>query len=326
VAKLAPSDLAQVLSKMPSQDFSTDVLVGFETSDDAGVFRLNDTLALVQTVDFFTPIADEPEIYGRIAAVNSLNDVYAMGGVPISALSIVCYPQNGDWEVLGGIILGGQKALNEENVVVLGGHSVDDQEIKFGYAVTGTIDPKKIVKNSGAKAGDVLVLTKPIGTGVISTGIKFEKVSETTKAAALKTMTTSAREASKIMQELGANGCTDITGFGLLGHAFEMAKASNVTLKIDSKKVTLLPDVLDLIGQKMLTRGDKNNRTYVGGTVKFKSEISKEMQSALFDPQTAGGLLISLEADKAEHFVSKIAGAEIIGRVESYKKLLIEVE
>jgi selenide,water dikinase len=326
VAKLAPSDLAQVLSKMPSQDFSTDVLVGFETSDDAGVFRLNNTLALVQTVDFFTPIADEPEIYGRIAAVNSLNDVYAMGGVPISALSIVCYPQNGDWEVLGEIILGGQKALNEENVVVLGGHSVDDQEIKFGYAVTGTIDPKKIVKNSGAKAGDVLVLTKPIGTGVISTGIKFEKVSETTKAAALKTMTTSAREASKIMQELGANGCTDITGFGLLGHAFEMAKASNVTLKIDSKKVTLLPDVLDLIGQKMLTRGDKNNRTYVGGTVKFKSEVSKEMQSALFDPQTAGGLLISLEADKSEHFVSKIAGAEIIGRVESYKKLLIEVE
>ncbi len=326
MAKLAPSDLAQVLSKMPSQDFSTDVLVGFETSDDAGVFRLNDTLALVQTVDFFTPIADEPEIYGRIAAVNSLNDVYAMGGVPISALSIVCYPQNGDWEVLGEIILGGQKALNEENVVVLGGHSVDDQEIKFGYAVTGTIDPKKIVKNSGAKAGDVLVLTKPIGTGVISTGIKFEKVSETTKAAALKTMTTSAREASKIMQELGANGCTDITGFGLLGHAFEMAKASNVTLKIDSKKVTLLPDVLDLIGQKMLTRGDKNNRTYVGGTVKFKSEVSKEMQSALFDPQTAGGLLISLEADKSEHFVSKIAGAEIIGRVESYKKLLIEVE
>ena len=311
---------------MPSQDFSTDVLVGFETSDDAGVFRLNDTLALVQTVDFFTPIADEPEIYGRIAAVNSLNDVYAMGGVPISALSIVCYPQNGDWEVLGEIILGGQKALNEENVVILGGHSVDDKEIKFGYAVTGTIDPKKIVKNSGAKAGDVLVLTKPIGTGIISTGIKFEKVSETTEAAALKTMTTSAREASKIMQELGANGCTDITGFGLLGHAFEMAKASNVTLKIDSKKVTLLPDVLDLIGQKMLTRGDKNNRSYVGGTVKFKSEISKEMQSALFDPQTAGGLLISLEADKAEHFGSKIAGAEIIGRVESYKKLLIEVE
>jgi len=311
---------------MPSQDFSTDVLVGFETSDDGGVFRLNDTLALVQTVDFFTPIADEPEIYGRIAAVNSLNDVYAMGGVPISALSIVCYPQKGDWEVLGEIILGGQKALNEENVVVLGGHSVDDQEIKFGYAVTGTIDPKKIVKNSGAKAGDVLVLTKPIGTGVISTGIKFEKVSETTKAAALKTMTTSARDASKIMQEIGANGCTDITGFGFLGHTYEMAKASNVTLKIDSKKVSLLPDVLDLIEQKMLTRGDKNNRNYVGDTVKFKNDIAKEMQSALFDPQTAGGLLISLEADKAEYFINKVADAKIIGRVESYKEFFIEVE
>ncbi len=326
MAKLAPSDLAQVLSKMPSQNFSTDVLVGFETSDDAGVFRLNDTLALVQTIDFFTPIADEAEIYGRIAAVNSLNDIYAMGGVPISALSIVCYPQKGDWEILGEIMLGGQKALNEENVVVLGGHSVDDQEIKFGYAITGTIDPKKIVKNSGAKAGDVLILTKPIGTGVISTGIKFEKVSKMTTAAALKTMTTSAREASKIMQEIGANGCTDITGFGLLGHSYEMAKASNVTLRIDSKKVAFLPDVLDLIEQNMLTRGDKNNRTYVGDTVKFKSEISKEMQSALFDPQTAGGLLISLEADKAEHFVSKFADAKIIGRVESYKKFLIEVE
>ncbi len=311
---------------MPSQDFSTDVLVGFETSDDAGVFRLTDTLALVQTVDFFTPIADEPEIYGRIAAINSLNDVYAMGGVPISALSIVCYPQKGDWEVLGKIILGGQKALNEENVVVLGGHSVDDQEIKFGYAITGTIDPKKIVKNSGARAGDVLILTKPIGTGVISTGIKFEKLSEETKEAALKTMTTSAREASKIMQEIGANGCTDITGFGLLGHAYEMAKASNVTLKIESEKVSLLPDVLDLIEQKMLTRGDKNNRAYVGDTAKFKIEISKEMQSALFDPQTAGGLLISLEADKAEHFISKITDAKIIGRVESYKEFLIKVE
>jgi selenide,water dikinase len=207
VAKLAPSDLAQVLSKLPKQDFSTDVIVGFETSDDAGVFRLNEQTALVQTVDFFTPIADEPEIYGRIAAINSLNDIYAMGGTPVSALSIVCYPQKGDWDVLGKIMLGGQTALNEENVVVLGGHSVDDREMKFGYAITGIIDPKKVIKNSGAKAGDVLVLTKPIGTGVISTGIKFEKASEKAKNASLKIMTTSARKASKTMQELGANGC-----------------------------------------------------------------------------------------------------------------------
>ena len=311
---------------MPAQNFSTDVLVSFETSDDAGVFRLNETTALVQTVDFFTPVADEPEIYGRIAAVNSLNDVYAMGGTPLSALSIVCYPQKGDWEVLGEIMLGGQKALNEENVVVIGGHSVDDQEIKFGYAVTGVINPNKIVRNSGAKAGDVLVLTKPIGTGVISTGIKFEKAGEKAKNAALKTMTISAREASKVMQELGANGCTDITGFGLLGHVYEMAKGCGLTFTVDSEKIPLLPDVLDLIEQKMLTRGDKNNRVYVGDTVKFGNNVVGEMQSALFDPQTAGGLLVSLEESKAEEFVKRIEGAKIIGRVEAYKDFLIKVK
>ncbi len=301
------------------------MIVGFETSDDAGVFRLNENLALVQTVDFFTPIADDPELYGQIAAVNSLNDVYAMGGTPISALSIVCYPQKGDWDVLGKILLGGQRALNAENVVVIGGHSVDDQEMKFGYAVTGLIHPEKVVKNSGAKAGDVLVLTKPIGTGVISTGIKYEKASPTTIDAAMKAMTTSAAQPSKIMQEVGANGCTDITGFGLLGHAFEMAKGSKVTLKIESKEVPLLPEVLELIQQKMLTRGDRNNRIYVGETVKIIESVSKEMQSALFDPQTAGGLLISLGQRNAEELLKKVEGAKIIGRVETFKDYLIEV-
>ena len=324
MAKLAPSDLAQVLSKLPKQN-NENVIVGFDTSDDAGVFRLNDETALVQTVDFFTPIADEPEIYGQIAAINALNDVYAMGGIPISALSIVCYPQKGDWEVLGQILLGGQKAMNAENVVVLGGHSVDDQEMKFGYAVTGIVDPKRVIKNSEAKAGDVLILTKPIGTGVISTGIKFGKASRKAKNASLKTMTISAREASKVMQETGANACTDITGFGLLGHAFEMAKASNVTFKIESATVPLLLDVLELIGQKMLTRGDKNNRIYVGETVNFDKSISSEMQSALFDPQTAGGLLISLDEEKAEQFIKKMKSAVIIGKVEKYKDKLIEV-
>ncbi len=324
MAKLAPSDLAQVLSKLPNQE-NENVIVGFETSDDAGVFRLNDETALVQTVDFFTPVADEPEIYGQIAAINSLNDIYAMGGKPLTALSIVCYPQNGDWNVLGEILLGGQKALNAENVVVLGGHSVDDQEIKFGYSVTGIIDPKRVIKNSGAKAGDILVLTKPIGTGIISTGIKFEKASQRAKEAALKTMTSSAREASKVMMDIGANACTDITGFGLLGHTFEMAKASNLTFKIDSEKVPLLPDVLSLIEQKMLTRGDRNNRVYVGETIKFDQNVSSEMQSALYDPQTAGGLLISMEETKAESFIEKMGTAVVIGRVESFTGKLIEV-
>lgn len=324
MAKLAPGDLAQVLSKLPKQN-NENVIVGFDTSDDAGVFRLNDDLALVQTVDFFTPIADEPETYGRIAAINSLNDIYAMGGKPISALSIVCYPQKGDWEILGEILLGGQKALNEEDVVVLGGHSVDDQEIKFGYCITGIIEPNKVIKNSGAKTGDILILTKPIGTGVISTGIKFQKASETAKTAALKTMTRSAKNASEVMREIGANGCTDITGFGLLGHAYEMAKASNVTFKIKSEDVPLLPDVLELIEKKMLTRGDKNNRTYVGDTVKISEKVSKEMQSALFDPQTAGGLLISLEEEKASNFLNLVKDAQVIGRVEEFQDYLIEV-
>lgn len=324
MAKLAPSDLAQVLSKLPKQN-NENVIVGYETSDDAGVFRLNDETALVQTVDFFTPVADEPEIYGKIAAINSLNDIYAMGGTPLTALSLVCYPQKGDWSVLGEILLGGQKVMNAENVVILGGHSIDDQEMKFGYSVTGIIDPKRVIKNSGAKAGDVLVLTKPIGTGVISTGIKFEKASEKAKEAALKTMTTSAREASKKMQEMVVNACTDITGFGLLGHAFEMAKASRVTLKIESEKVPLLPDVLDLIEQKMLTRGDRNNRIYVGETVRIEEKVSSEMQSALYDPQTAGGLLISLEESKAASIIEELETAVIIGRVEEFKEKLIEV-
>lgn len=324
MAKLAPGDLAQVLSKLPKQN-SEKIIVGFENADDAGVFRLDDERALVQTVDFFTPIADDPEIYGQIAAINSLNDIYAMGGMPLTALSIVCYPQKGDWEILGKILAGGQKAMNAENVVVLGGHSVDDQEIKFGYAVTGIVDIKQLTTNAGAKKGDVLVLTKRLGTGVISTGIKFQKASDEAMEASLKTMTTSARKASIAMQEIGVNGCTDITGFGLIGHAFEMAKASKVTFKIESGNIPLLPDVLELIEQKMLTRGDKNNRVYVGETVKIEESVSKQMQSALFDPQTAGGLLISVEESKVKELQSKLEESWIVGKVEEYRDYLIEV-
>lgn len=302
------------------------MIVGFETSDDAGVFKISDETALVQTVDFFTPVADDPETYGRIAAVNSLNDIYAMGGTPVTALSIVCYPQKGDWKVLGEIMLGGQKALNEENVVVLGGHSVDDKEIKFGYAVTGIVETNRVITNAGARSGDVLVLTKPIGTGVISTGIKFQKAKSGAIKAALDTMTISAAKASKEMRDLGANACTDITGFGLLGHAYEMAKASGVTMKIKAENVPLLPDVLELIDQKMLTRGDKNNRLYVGDTVNIRETVSGIMQSALFDPQTAGGLLISLAKDKAEILTDRLPEAKVIGKVEEFSSSLIEVE
>jgi selenide,water dikinase len=324
VAKLAPSDLAQVLSKLPKQ-VNENVIVGFETADDAGVFRLSDDIALVQTLDFFTPVADDPEMYGRIAAVNSLNDVYAMGGTPLSALSMVCYPQKGDWDVLEKILRGGQAAMTEAGVPIIGGHSVDDKEMKFGYAVTGIVHPDKVVRNSGAKPGDVLVLTKAIGTGAINTAIKRGVASPETEAAAVRTMTTSAAAASKVMQQLGANGCTDVTGFGLLGHAFEMAKGSGVTIIIDSKRVPLLPDALELISQGMLTRGDRNNRTYVGETVKIAPGVSGEMQSALFDPQTAGGLLISMTPENAERFVTVVEGSVIIGDVTIAGKYCIEV-
>lgn len=324
MAKLAPSDLAQVLSKLPPQN-SENVIVGFETSDDAGVFRLSDEVGLVQTVDFFTPVADDPEMYGYIAAINSLNDVYAMGGTPISALSIVCYPQKGDWDVLGQILKGGQTAMNAAGVVIIGGHSVDDKEMKFGYAVTGTVHPERVITNAGAQPGDVLVLTKPIGTGAINTAIKHGKASSEAEAAAIAAMSASSAEASRVMRSVGANACTDVTGFGLLGHIYELAKASGVTVTVDSKRVPLLPDVLTLISAGMLTRGDKNNRTYVGDNISFAADVSGVMQSALFDPQTAGGLLISMPETAADRFRAEVVGCAVIGRVAARGEHLIEV-
>ena len=324
MAKLAPGDLAQVLSKLPAQS-RTNVIVGFDTADDAGVFRLSDDVALVQTLDFFTPVADDPFVYGQVAAVNSLNDVYAMGGRPLTALSIVCYPQKGDWDVLGEILAGGQSMMSSEGVVVIGGHSVDDQEMKFGYAVTGIIHPDRVITNAGATPGDVVILTKAIGTGAINTAVKRGAAREETVDIVVRTMTTSAAAAAAVMQELGANACTDVTGFGLLGHAYELAKASDVTLELDSDSVPLLPDVLELIREGMLTRGDKNNRVYVGETVSFSSSVTPEMQSALFDPQTAGGLLISISANSADEFLERVPGSVRIGTVTEKRENLIEV-
>jgi len=324
VAKLAPRDLAQVLSELPPQPTNSNIIVGYENSDDAGVFRLNDDVALVQTLDFFTPVADDPETYGRIAAVNALNDVYAMGGKPITALAIVCYPQKEDLKVLGAILRGGQLAMNEEGVNIIGGHTIDDAEIKFGYAVTGLIHPKEVITNAAAQPGDALVLSKAIGTGAISTGIKKGVVKPETIEQALKSMTVSAARAAEAMRRAKAHACTDVTGFGLLGHAYEMAHASNVSFTIESKRVPLLPEVLELIGQGMLTRGDKNNREYVGDTVHIGAGVAKEMQSALFDPQTAGGLLISIEQEKAAALALEIGGA-IIGDVRPFNQYLINV-
>lgn len=296
------------------------MIIGYDTADDAAVYRLRDDLALVQTVDFFTPIVDDPFDYGRIAALNSINDVWAMAGTPITALSITCFPKKDvDYAILGEIMRGGLKALNENGVTLVGGHSVDNDQIMFGYAVTGLIHPDQIAANSGARAGDALILTKPIGTGVISTGIKFEKASPEIAAVSIETMLTPGRAAAEAMREFGVRGATDITGFGLLGHAWEVAKASNVTLEIISGSVPLLPGALDLAGRKMLTRGDRVNREYVGGDLTIGAGIAKEMTSLLYDPQTAGGMLISIAADRAESMLARLretyAQAAIIGRV-----------
>lgn len=323
-AKLAPRDLAQVLSNLPSQGDNANVIVGYDTADDAGVFRLRDNVALVQTVDFFPPMTDDPELYGAVAATNALNDVYAMGGTPITALTISCYPQKDDLEVLGAIFAGGQRMMTKAGVRILGGHTIDDAGIKFGYAVTGTIDPRRVIKNVGARAGDLLVLTKPIGTGAITTAIKRGLASAETIKRCFDTMTLTGREASAAMVALDAHACTDVTGFGLLGHAYEMAKGGGVTFEVEAARVPLLPDVLDLIRQGMLTRGDKNNRAYVGDTVEIATSVPAEMQSALFDPQTAGGLLISLGESEAREFVERIEST-IIGSVRAFDGKLIRV-
>jgi selenide, water dikinase len=306
------------------------LIVGIETADDAGVYRLSDDLALVQTVDFFTPIVDDPFDYGRISALNSLNDVWAMGGKPLTALAVTCFPKKGvDFSILGEIMRGGLRVLTENNVALVGGHSVDNQQIMFGYAVTGTIDPRRVVTNRGARAGDALVLTKPLGTGVVSTGIKFGKAGEEVTRASLETMLLSGREAAPLMVEAGAHAATDVTGFALMGHAWEMARASGVTFEIDSGSVPLIGGARELAAAGLLTSGDKSNRSYVGEDVLLSEGVSPELASLLFDPQTAGGLLISIAEADAPELLSRLRAhypeASVIGRVRERASRLIVV-
>ena len=296
------------------------VLVGIETADDAGVYLINDDLALVQTVDFFTPIVDDPYTYGRITALNSINDVWAMGGTPITALAITCFPKKGlDFSILAEMMRGGLDVLVENNVALIGGHSVDDKQIMFGYAVTGTIDPRKIATNRGARAGELLILTKPIGTGVISTGIKFEKARTETVEASLDTMLLAGRDAAQAMREFDVRAATDVTGFALLGHAWEMARASRVTIEIDSAKVPQIPGAFELAAQGLLTSGDKSNRLYVGEDIEISGGVDENLLRLFYDPQTAGGMLISISTDRANELLARLhktyAHASIIGRV-----------
>lgn len=310
-----------MLSGLPKQPFNENLIVGFDTADDAGVFRLRDDLGIVQTLDFFTPIVDDPFVYGQIAALNSINDVWAMAGTPLTAMAITCFPKKGVApEILGEIMRGGLETLNQHGVTLIGGHSVDNEQIMFGYSVTGVIDPAKIATNSGAQVGDVIILTKPIGTGVISTGIKFGKSSEAVAASSVQTMLTPGKYAAEAMREFGVKGATDVTGFALLGHSWEMARASKVTIEIDSAAVPLLEGALELAGQGLLTGGDKSNRQYVGEDTVIGETIDPNLVKLLFDPQTAGGMLIAIGAHQADRLLERLhehyPGARVIGEVK----------
>ncbi len=293
--------LDSILAKLPRQT-DPNLLVGFATSDDAGVYRLSDELALVQTVDFFTPIVDDPYLYGKIAAANSLSDVYAMGGRPLTALAVLALPEKSDLEVAERILAGGLDKMIEAGCTVVGGHSIRDEELKFGYAVTGTLNPKRIWTNAGARAGDRLLLTKPLGTGVITTALKKGAAREEWVEGATRMMAQLNRTAAEALLPLrdAIHAVTDITGFGLLGHAREMAVASGVSLVIDSSQLEFLDGALACAHAGHLAGGLKNNRDFLSGCVEFSDSISPDVQALLYDPQTSGGLLVAVAPDEVE--------------------------
>ena len=309
-SKLSPGILDRVLATMP-RVANADVLVGYDRSDDAGVYRISDELALVQTVDFFTPIVDDPYTFGAIAAANALSDVYAMGGRPISALSILAWPMAGELADLEAILRGGADKVHEAGAVVLGGHSVSDEELKFGYAVTGTVHPSRIQTNAGARVGDALVFTKRIGTGVISTALKKGFAREDDVAKSIESMLALNRPACEAMLHFDVHGCTDVSGFGLLGHAREMACGSGVTLAIERGRIRYLPGAEEYAERGAISGGLRNNRDFVGPFVEGEPE------DILFDPQTSGGLLISLPEEDAKQLLVRYPAAYRIGRVIS---------
>jgi selenide,water dikinase len=302
--------LDQVLARVPRYT-NPNVLVGFDTADDAGVYKLTAECALVQTVDFFTPIVDDPATFGAIAAANSLSDVYAMGGSPLSALSILCYPGKGDLDELAEILRGGAEKMREAECVVLGGHSVNDDDVKFGYAVTGSIHPERIKANAGARAGDALVFTKRLGTGVIATALKRGIAEVAHVEAAIESMLTLNREACERMLEFDVHGCTDVTGFGLLGHAREMALGSGVMLEMEADSVQFLPGAAQYAAAGAIPGGLVNNREFVAPCV--EGDIAG--RDLLFDPQTSGGLLIALPEADAVQLERRFAAAYRVGRV-----------
>ncbi len=310
-SKLAPGSLTQVLSALPKQS-DENLLVGFNTSDDAGVYRISPDLALVQTVDFFTPLVDDPFTFGQIAATNALSDVYAMGGSALSALALVCFPENADLGILEQIMRGGLAKMTEAGCTVVGGHSVRDPEIKFGYAVTGTIHPDKVFTNTGARPGDTLILTKPLGTGVITTALKQGKAKDEWLEGAVRSMTTLNRSAMELITKnnFAVHSVTDVTGFSLMGHGREMALGSNVTLQIEPGAVPVLEGALEAIALGAIPGGLLSNRAFAECLVVDApgADVPADLRTLLFDPQTSGGLLIAIEEKEAASLERKLSG------------------
>jgi selenide,water dikinase len=312
-----------VLSAIPAQTDDR-VLIDFRTSDDAGVYRWESGPALVQTVDFFTPIVDDPYVYGEIAAANAVSDIYAMGGRPLTALAIAAFPKDDfDRDTIRAIFQGGYDKLREAGVALLGGHTIQDPEIKFGYAVTGAIDPARVLSNAGAKPGDVLLLTKPLGTGVVGTAIKFDRIPSALAAEAVASMRTLNRAAAEALQTLPlgvVHACTDVTGFGLIGHGTEMAAASGVTLEIAAAQVPVFTGVRDLARQNRSGGMTSNLEHYASG-VSVARGVDEELLSLFYDPQTSGGLLISAAVEWSDQVVSALEKAAVrasrIGRASA---------
>ena len=311
---MGPGDLTRALTPLPHRD-DPRLLVGRETFDDAGVFVLSDDLALVQTVDFFAPIVDDPYTFGRIAAANALSDVYAMGGEPLTALNIVGFPTgSAPIEVLTEILRGGQDAVHEAGAVIAGGHSIIDEEIKYGLSVTGRVDPRRLLTNAAANAGDHLVLTKPLGTGLLATAAKNGKLGDDAYRVMIDSMSTLNRDASRAAIAAGARCATDITGFGLLGHASHIARASNVSLQIRARDVPALPGAREAWRAGSRTGGAERNSAYLEAFVEWGG-ATPEDRALLIDPQTSGGLLVALPADAVPGYLSHVTGAVDIGTV-----------
>lgn len=296
--------MAQVLCQLP-KTYDENLLVGIDTSDDAAVYKISEDLALIQTVDFFTPVVDDPYIFGQIAATNSLSDIYAMGGEPKLAMNIICFPNCLPTEVMTEILKGGFDKVKESGAILVGGHTVQDDEPKYGLSVSGFVHPDKVLTNANAKVGDILVLTKPLGIGIINTGIKAQMVDDKTYKRAVEIMTTLNKVAKDAAVKVGVNSCTDVTGFGLLGHSLEMAEGSNVTIKIYSKNVPVIEQAYDFANMGLIPAGAYSNKAFIGDKVKF-NDVSQTLQDILFDPQTSGGLLLSVEEKKVDSLLNEL--------------------